>query len=418
MKNEIHVQSRETWRTRAGFIAACVGAAVGLGNIWLFPWRLGQYGGAAFLVPYLIFVFGLVRFGLAAELAFGRRQQKGPIGALKKVFREKHPRLGVVLGAIPVLGVSSILVFYTIVLGWILKYFFHFTVLGFSGADPGAVFEGLAGHAASIPWHLAAATISMLIVSGGVQSGLERVNKIAMPVLFAILGVLLARTLTLPGAMEGAAFLLRPEWSFLADYKTWIMALGQSFFTVSLGGMLIYGSYLGPDIDVPNAATTTAVINSAASFLAAFVLIPAVFAFDLDLAAGPDLLFATAPKIFESMPGGRLFGGMFFFSVVLAGVSSAINLFEVPVEAVMDVTGISRKKSALLVWIAASSIGVFLDVNMKLFTTWVNIATIYLLPLGAVIIAFVFFWVLGGERRQKQLTQAANGPGAGKKSCT
>ncbi len=394
-KESVSPDARETWKSKSGFIAACMGAAIGLGNIWLFPWRLSQFGGAAFLVPYLLFVFGLVRFGLAAELALGRQQQRGPIGAFKQIFRDRHPMLGAALGAIPVIGVSSILVFYTIVLGWILKYFVHFVMFGFSATDPGAMFGEFSGNIVSVPWHLAAMGITMAIVAQGVQGGLERINKIAMPALFVILIVLLIRTLTLPGAMEGAAFLLRPEWSFLADPQTWIMALGQSFFTVSLGGMIIYGSYLSRDIDIPHAATTTSIMNSTASILAAFVLIPAVFAFGLDHSAGPDLLFVTAPKIFNSMPGGRIFGSLFFLSVVLAGISSAMNLIEAPVEAIMDVTGMSRKKAVIVAGVGASVVGIFLDLNMTLFTAWVNMATIYLLPLGAVLIAIVMLWVLG-----------------------
>ncbi len=300
--------TRENWGSRTGFIAACMGAAIGLGNIWLFPWRLGRYGGAAFLVPYLIFVFGLVRFGLAAELALGRREQRGPMGALTQVFQEINPGLGKVLGAIPVIAVSGILVFYTIVLGWIFKYFCHSLIVGFSGSDPESLFGNLAGHGISIPWHGLAVAATAIVAIRGVQGGLERMNKLAMPVLFGILGILLVRSLTLPGAMDGVAFLLRPDWAYLWDYHTWIMALGQSFFSVSLGGMLIYGSYLSSDMDIPEASLTTVVMNSLASFLAAFVIIPSVFAFGLDPASGPDLLFVTVPKIFEAMPGGRIYG--------------------------------------------------------------------------------------------------------------
>ncbi|MBI9074007.1 MAG: sodium-dependent transporter [Desulfatibacillum sp.] len=401
---------RETWSSSFGFIAACMGAAIGLGNIWLFPWRLGRYGGAAFLIPYLLFVFGLVRFGLAAELALGRREQRGPMGAFIQVFGAISPKLGMALGAVPVLAVTGILVFYTIVLGWIMKYFWLFLTRDISGMDPVQLFEGLAGHSSSIPWHVLAVALTALIAAQGVQGGLERINKAAMPLLFGIMAILLVRSLTLPGAMEGVIFLARPDWSCLGDIHTWIMALGQSFFTVSLGGMLIYGSYLNDTMDIPRAALTTAIMNSLASFMAAFVIIPAAFAFGLDPAAGPDLLFVTMPKIFDAMPGGRIYGSLFFFSVILAGLSSAINLVEVPVETLMDQLGMTRKKAALLVACGSLAVGMVLDLHMGAFEKWVDLFTIYLLPAGALLIAAAMLWVLGPQKALEAVNKGCRRP--------
>ena len=411
MKKSVSLPSpRETWGTRIGFIAACMGAAIGLGNIWLFPWRLGRYGGAAFLIPYLIFVFGLVRFGLAAELALGRREQRGPMGALTQVFGTINPGLGRVLGLIPVLAVTGILVFYSIVLGWILRYFWIFISQDVSNTDISALFSNFAGHASSIPWHILAITITALVAAQGVQSGLERINKAAMPLLFGILTILLVRSVTLPGAYQGLFFLTKPQWSCLGDIHTWIMALGQSFFTVSLGGMLIYGSYLDDRMDIPHAALTTALMNSLASFMAAFVIIPAAFAFGVDTAAGPDLMFITMPKIFNAMQGGRIYGSLFFFSVVLAGLSSAINLIEVPVETLMDQFGMTRKRAATLIACGSFGIGSLLDLNMNAFVKWVDIFTIYLLPAGALIIAVAMFWVLGTQKTMEAINKGCKRP--------
>jgi NSS family neurotransmitter:Na+ symporter len=389
---------RENWSGKLGFVLACMGAAIGLGNIWLFPWRLASYGGAAFLVPYFLFVFGMVVFGLIAELAFGRSQKAGPMGALVKSFSPGHPVMGGILGAVPVVALFGILVFYVIVLGWILKYFFFALFSGFAGVDPGGLFGGLAGTTSSIPWHLTAMLLTMIFVAAGIEKGLEQCNKVAMPLFFVLLLVLLLRSLTLPGSLEGVAYLIKPDWSKLGEITTWVMALGQSFFTVSLGGMLIYGSYLTRDVDIPDSAFKTVLMNTSASLLAAFVIIPSVFAFGLDLQSGPGLLFITMPRIFESMPQGHLFGTLFFLSVVLAGLSSALNLMEVPVEAVMERVGLKRPVAVLLVGGAAFGVGLPLDLNMNLFGTWANIITIYLFPFGALVIQVAFFWVYGADQ--------------------
>ncbi len=395
---EEYAVKRESWSGKLGFIMACMGAAIGLGNIWLFPWRLASYGGAAFLVPYLLFVFGMVVFGLMAELAFGRSQKAGPMGAVVKIFTPQHPVLGTMLGVIPVMALFGILVFYVVVLGWILNYFFTALLHGFGGTNPGELFHGLAGTAASIPWHLTAMLLTMIFVAAGIEKGLEKCNMVAMPLFFALLLILLIRSLTLPGSFQGIEYLSKPDWSKLGEVTTWIMALGQSFFTVSLGGMLIYGSYLKRDVDIPDSAFKTVIMNTSASLLAAFVIIPSMFAFDQDLQSGPGLLFVAMPKIFESMPQGHIFGILFFLSVTLAGLSSALNLLEVPVEAVIERLGLQRPHAVLLVGAMAFVVGLPLEMNMKLFGKWADIITIYLFPFGALIVQVAFFWVYGSDK--------------------
>jgi NSS family neurotransmitter:Na+ symporter len=186
------------------------------------------------------------------------------------------------------------------------------------------------------------------------------------------------------------------------------MALGQSFFTVSLGGMLIYGSYLNRDVDIPDSAFKTVLMNTSASLLAAFVIIPSVFAFGLDLQSGPGLLFVTMPRIFESMPQGHLFGALFFLSVVLAGLSSALNLLEVPVEAVMERLGMKRPVAVMLVGGLAFLVGLPLDLNMGLFGRWADIITIYLFPFSALVVQVAFFWVYGADQALVEINTGAS----------
>ncbi len=405
-------EQRETFSSNFGFTLACIGAAMGLGSIWMFPWKLGQYGGAAFLIPYLIFTFALGITGLMGEFAFGRSQKSGAIGAFEKVFKEKGLPGGSLLGAIPVLGVSGVFVFYLIVVGWVIKY----TILSFTGAfetiDSPAFFGGFVGSMESVIWHAVALVLTLIIIKLGVSKGIEASNKVMMPALFVILAIVALRAVTLPGAMEGVEFILLPKWELLADPTTWIAALGQAFFTVALGGaaMLVYGSYLKNDQDIPSSAVNTAIWTTIASMLAAFAIIPAAFAFGLPAEAGPPLLFITLPKVFAAMPGGYIFGILFFTSVLFAALSSAINLMEVPVEAVMERFRWSRDSSTIVVAVVGFLVGLPLTLNMDLFGPFSDFVTIYLVPLGAVLSAIVFFWIFGSSRAREEVNKGAKKP--------
>ncbi|QXM05091.1 sodium-dependent transporter [Crassaminicella indica] len=403
---------RETWTGKLGFILACIGSAIGLGNIWMFPWRLGQFGGAAFLIPYLLFVFLLGTTGLMGEFAFGRSQQRGPIGAFEKVFKEKNIPFGAIIGSIPVAAIGGIFTFYSVVVGWVLKYF-SLAVLGaFHHMDIDSAFESFAGHPESIFWNILAILITLSIVIFGIKQGIEKVNKIMMPSLFIIFILLMVRSLSLPGSIEGVNYLLLPDWSYLLKPITWIMALGQAFFTVSLGGgaMLVLGSYLRKDEDIPSSAIQTAFFDTSAAFLAAFIIIPAAFAFHLDVSAGPPLLFITMPHIFTKLSGGTFFGIAFFLCIIFAAISTEVALMEVIVEAFMDRLGFSRKKGVIAAACIGIVFGIPLDLNMSLFGKFADFITIYLLPLSALLAAIAFFWIYGIERAQAEVNQGALRP--------
>ncbi len=406
---------RETWTGKMGFILASVGSAIGLGNIWLFSWRIGAYGGAAFLIPYLLFVFGIASVGLMEEWAFGRSQRKGAIGAFENVFKAKNEKsgsVGVVLGFIPVLAVYAVYIFYAVVIGWLLKYLFLAIGGAFSTMNIAEYFGTFAGTTSTIGWHAAGVIGTMIIVLFGIQKGIEKANKIMMPILFAILAILLIRSVTLPGSMQGLAYMFVPDWSKLGESETWIMALGQAFFTLSLGGatMLVYGSYARDDTNIRSASMQTVLFNFLASLLAALVIIPAVFAFGLDPAAGPGLLFITIPNVFAQMPGGYIFGILFFLSVVFAGFSSSVSMLEPAVEGLMDKAKMNRTTAVIIMSIIAFVVGIPLDTSMARFGMWADISTIYVLPLGAVIAAIVFFWVFGADKARAEINKNAPNP--------
>lgn len=392
-------EKRESFTNKIGFMLSCVGAAIGLGNIWLFSWKLGKYGGAAFLIPYFIFVALFAVVGLVGEISFGRMMKRGIFG-LSEILKDINIPFKNLLPIIPIISVAGVFTFYVIVFGWVIRYFFSYLTGAINGVEYGAYFGSIAGQAASIPWHILGVVLSVVVISFGVVKGIEKLNKIIMPLMFVLFLGLMVRSLTLPNAIDGVKFLLQPKWSMLEDPMTWIMALGQAFFTVGLSGsaLLVYGSYLGDDVEILASVVQTCFLDTTAALMAGFIIIPAAFSFELDAGSGPALLFITIPAIFSNIPGGQILGGLFFLSVIFAALSSAINQLEVPVEAIMDRYKISRIKAAIIVGTIATVIGLFLDMNMEWFGKFADFVSIILIPLGAVIGLGVYFYYVDKQR--------------------
>lgn len=389
------MKKRENFTSRTGFIISCIGAAVGLGNIWMFPYRLGQNGGAVFLIPYFIFVLILGSTGLITEFAFGRHAEGGALSGIKKGFKNKGWKGGVILGIVPAVGLAGVFMFYNVVVGWIIKYL-SLSVSGkINEIDVTTYFDNFAGSSQTILWNVLAIGLAIVIVCIGVSKGIEKINKIIMPLLFGIFILLAIRSLTLPGAMKGVEYLLTPQWEYLFKIDTWVMALGQAFFTVSLNGcgMVVYGSYIKKDLDIPRSAVSTAIFDTGAALLASFVIMPAVFAFGLDPAAGPPLLFITIPTIFKAIPGGQILMILFFVSLLCAAISSSINMLEGPVESFMSQIKISRKKATILIAIIAFVLSVPLNLNMNLFNGFADFITIVVSPIAALIVFIVFYYM-------------------------
>lgn len=399
-------KSRDQFRTRMGFIVACVGSAVGMGNIWMFPYRAGKYGGAAFLIPYFIFVILLGFSGVIGEMAFGRLMKTGPTGAFDRAMAMRGKRGGRLIGLIPVLGSLGIAIGYSVVVGWFLKYLFA-AVSGSLGQveDMGAYFSALSGNFGSVGWHLLGLALTFLIMLCGVSGGIEKMNKLMMPLFFVFFLILLFRVATLPGAAEGYRYLFIPRWELLGNVQTWVYALGQAFFSLSLAGSgtIVYGSYLKDDVDVVSCARNVAFFDTCAALLAGMVVIPAVFAFGLDVAAGPPLMFITLPAVFNQMPAGRLFSVIFFVAVLFAAVTSLMNLFETPIEALQDQLGLSRKAAVAVVAFCAAAVGIFIE-SADAVSVWMDAVSIYVIPLGALLAAIMFFWLCpkGFAREQVQ----------------
>lgn len=390
---------RDTFSTRAGFIIACIGSAVGMANMWLFPYRVAELGGAAFLIPYFIFVILLGFTGVIGEMAFGRAMGAGPMGAFSKALEMRGVKggrvIGKIVGLVPTLGSLAIAIGYAVVLGWAIDYL----VSSFTGElvateNVAALFGSVASDFGNVGFHLLglAATFAIMIV--GVSRGIERINKVLMPTFFILLVLILIRVATLPGAGAGYEYLLVPRWEALANPATWVYALGQAFFSLSLAGSgtLVYGSYLKKDVDVVYSARNVAIFDTLAAVVSALVVVPAVFAFGLDISSGPPLMFITLPGVFQAMPLGNVFVVLFFIAVVFAAITSLLNLFEAPVEAIQHQFGLSRAAAVCIIAVIAVGVGLFLE-SGNAVSLWMDVVSIYVIPVGALLAAIMFFWV-------------------------
>jgi NSS family neurotransmitter:Na+ symporter len=401
---------RERFTTRWGFILASAGSAVGLGNLWLFPGRLGEYGGAAFLIPYLIMVYALGTTGLMGEFAFGRWAKRGPIGAYGKVFREGGLPFGRTLGAFPVLTILGGLTFYAITTGLVLRYLWAALDGSLLQVESVASFyDGATGGVASVVWQLLAIGVTGGVIALGIAKGIERTAKVLMPLLLGLLLVLMIRSLTLPGSSAGLRYLFVPDWSHLLRPITWAMAMGQAFFSVSLTGaaMLVYGSYLTGEFDIPHAAVSTVTLDTVIALLAALVIMPATFAYGLDPTSGPPLLFITLASVFADVPGGRIIAPLFFLGVLFAALTSLLALMEVIVEAVMDRFRLNRRTCVMVTAAVAFLGGVPLALNEAAFLGFVDLVTVYLNPLAAAMTAVVFFWIFGAAKARHEINIGA-----------
>lgn len=404
-------RNREHFTSRLGFVLVCTGAAIGLGNIWMFPWRLGENGGAAFLVLYLGFVILLGLTGVMVESGLGRYTQKGPVGAFEAIFKERGWRLGRLLGAYPVLVSLAILVFYAVVCGWVLHYFV-ITASGelFSHFRHSEYFHSFSGTYLTVPWQFICLAVAAAVLAFGVTKGLERVNKLLIPALALLFIGLVLRSVSLPGAEKGLVYLFAPDWSVLADPMVWALALGQAFFSVSLSGaaLVVFGSYLTTDTDIPKSSISIVSFDTLAALLSALIIMPAVFAMELNPGAGPGLLFITLPELFAKMPGGWLFGPLFFLGVLMAAISTLVGLMEIVVEATIDQLKTSRTLSIIIVAATALIMGYPLATDMPSFRGFVNLITTYFVPLGAALAAIVFLWVFPVSKARAEINKGAS----------
>lgn len=344
--------ARGAFGSRFGFILAAAGSAVGLGNIWGFPTKVGQGGGAAFVLVYLGCVFLICAPIMIAELAVGRRSGKDPVGAFQ-VLRPGTPWW--LTGALGVLAGVGILSFYSVIAGWTIAYIW-FSATGAVTGSSAQIGEFFGQFVANAPMSIGLTALVLLITAvtilGGVKGGIERMTKALMPMLLIIMVLLMIRAVTLPGADAGLHYYLNPDFSKILDIRIFNAALGQAFFSLSLGmgAMITYGSYLSKQENLAQSAMWVVVIDTLVALTAGLIIFPAGFSiagFDPNT-SGPGLIFAVLPQLFATMPGGHLVGAAFFVMLTMAAITSTISLLEVPTAHLIDSHGWDRKRAVIM----------------------------------------------------------------------
>ena len=414
-------QSREVWGSKLGFILAAAGSAIGLGNIWKFPYITGENGGASFVLVYLICIAVIGLPVLIAEILIGRTTQRDPVGAFYKLSQSKF------WGSIGGMGVVAgflILSFYAIIAGWSMGYIVE-AINGkfFKFPEPTASADHFQTLVTNLPWMFGYFFLFMLLTMGivfsGVQKGIERASKIMMPILFILLIILMIRGITLDGAMKGLDFLWNPDWSKITA-GTILLALGHAFFTLSLGmgAMLTYGSYMSEKDSIPGAALQIVILDTLIALIAGTAIFTSVFAVGLDPSAGPGLIFHTLPGVFTKMPGGYFFSILFFISLTIAALTSSISLLEVVVSFFVDELNWKRHNAAVVLSIVISAIGIpsllsfnvladFKIFGLDFFALVDFIASNILLPLGGLFIAVFVGWIWGFDKVIPNLRKGA-----------
>ena len=346
---------RETLKSRLGFILLSAGCAIGIGNVWKFPYIAGQGGGGAFVLFYLIFLVILGLPIMTMEFAVGRASRKSPVRAYQAL--EKPGQKWHIHGYFTLIGCYLLMMFFTTVAGWMLHYFYMTAVGKLAGLNAeqvaGKFTEMLASPATMTFWMVFVVVVSILVCAKGLQSGLERVTKGMMIALLLIMVVLAVNSLFMPGAKEGLSFFLVPDFARMQEVgvvNTLVSAMNQAFFTLSLGigAMSIFGSYIGKEHSLLGESVRIVVLDTFVAITAGLIIFPACFTYHVDQTSGPSLIFITLPNIFANMSMGRLWGSLFFLFMAFAAMSTVLAVFENIICCGMELTGCSRKKSSLV----------------------------------------------------------------------
>lgn len=425
------MEKREGFGSKIGILAAAVGSAVGLGNIWKFTYITGENGGAAFMFVYLICVAVIGIPVLLLEFSLGRRAGTSASG----VFNLKESKFPwQIAGYLAVATSFIILSFYAIIAGWLVSYIFRSATGHLLSVGHGN-YAGYFSVISSSTWEPLIGTIIVLSITAavcfsGVQDGIEKYSKILMPILFALLIILMIRSVTLPGAWAGIEFMFKPDFSKITP-KAVLEALGHAFYSLSLGMgiMLTYGSYINKDQDLGKLTIQITIADTLIALMSGIVIFPAVFAFNMEPASGPGLIFITLPAVFEQMPAGNIIAFLFFLLIAIAAITSTISLMEVSIAFVIDKFKIERKKAAMgvtlgLILLAIPSILSFgpwkhIQVGgMGFFDLFDFVASNIFLPIGGILVTIYAGWVIGMKVIREEVTNNGKIPFRGEKFYT
>ena len=405
---------RGQWATALGFAMAAAGAAIGLGNVWKFPYLAAKFGGGTFLFAYIIILLVLGMPILVAEIVLGRRGKLNPVGTYAKL--SNGSKWWKFVGLIAVSVNFIVLSYYSVVGGWIVNYMLKYIAGGVKGDIPGYFVGFITNPVTPLFWHGLFMAVTIFIVIKGISGGIEKASKIMMPSLFVLFLILVLRAVTLPGAVEGIKYYLIPDFSKLTGV-TFLMAMGQIFFSLNIGAgcTMTYASYLSEDENIPKMSMVIPIMDFMAAFLAGMIIIPSVFAFGLDPAAGPPLLFITMPHVFTQMPMGNIFGLLFFLLMLFAALTSSISMLEVNVSFLVDHYKKDRMKSAIWAGIIIFLVGIPSSLGQGVFS-WFKVggldflsaadflASYIMMPFGAFMMCIFISRRFGIDEAVKEAT--------------
>jgi NSS family neurotransmitter:Na+ symporter len=405
-------KERAQWGSRLGFILAAAGSAVGLGNMWKFPYITGENGGGIFVLIYLVCILVVGLPIMIGEVMLGRMTRSSPVGAFKRLSDGRGAWVGV--GFMGVATAFIILSYYSVVAGWALHYGFLAVKGSFaSGASSPeqieGIFEGVSGSKPlSLGWHLVFMILTIAVVIGGIRKGVERAARILMPALFVLMGAMLVYAMTLDGFGKAADFVFGAHLDALSGASV-LEALGHSFFTLSLGmgAMLTYGSYLQRTDDAISASIAITILDTAVALMACLVLFPITFTHGMEPSAGPGLVFQSMPVAFSQMPGGMLWSIIFFALLIFAALSSSISMLEVASAYFIDSLGWGRRSAVLVCGAAILFMGIPSAMSGEFFGHMDYITSNWMLPLGGLGIAVFMAWRVGGLAREAEFAEGS-----------
>ena len=420
MSNNQSTVKTDGFKSQWGFIMAAVGSCVGMANVWRFPMLVSKYGGLTFLIPYFIFAAIICQSGMMEEFSLGRWAKSGPSGAFGKAMEDggKPKSIGEWLGAVPIVGAFCLATGYAVIMGWV----FYYTKMALTGELTamgqdmniiGGTFDKVAPEASSLGeaiqmtfstggannmWIIVGVIVSLLVMVMGVAGGIEKSCKIMIPALYVLFVILAVVMVFIPGTEAGYKYIFTLNPAGLLNPEVWVYAFGQCFFSLSVAGSgsVVYGSYLGSDVKIRQSAIICAIMDTSAALLAMFVVIPAMASAGAELGnGGPGLMFIYVLPVFNGMGGiARLIVIFFYVAILFAGVSSVINLLEVPINFLQDQFKLKRWIPTVIIHAVSLAIALVIQ---PWTSQWMDMVSIYILPLGAVTAGIMFFWVMKKE---------------------
>ena len=431
-QNIANLENRDGFRSQWGFIMSAVGSCVGMANISRFPMLVSKYGGLTFLIPYFIFVCIISQSGMMEEFSLGRWAGFGPVGSFGRAMEDggKSKRAGELIGSVPVFASLCLGIGYSVIMGWV----FYYTKMALTGELVamgqdmnviGGTFGAVAPEAATLGeaikmtfatggannlWIIIAVAASFAIMIFGISGGIERACKVMIPALYVLMIILAVFMLFVPGTGEGYRYIFTLNPKGLLNPEVWVYAFGQCFFSLSVAGSgsVIYGAYLGKDVKIRQSAVLCAVFDTSAALLAMLIIIPAMATVGADLGnGGPGLMFVWLVNVLNGMPGGRIIGVIFFVCVLFAGLSSIINLYEAPVATLQDNLKLKRVPATAIILVIGCVVAVLIQ---KITSEWMDVVSIYICPLGALLAGVMFFWVAGKDFALKEVNHGLESP--------